>query len=103
MSVIVIATLTPKPGRNQEILDALAVVSPKAHAEPGCELYAAHTDGDRVIMVERWSTADHLAAHGAGAALAELNELTGDAVAGPAEVRVLANMPFGDPAKGTIQ
>ncbi|MBG6057717.1 quinol monooxygenase YgiN [Cryobacterium sp. MP_M5] len=103
MSVVVIATLTPKPGRNQEILDALAVVAPKAHAEPGCELYAAHTDGDRVFMVERWSTAEDLAAHAAGPAIAELNALTGDAVAGPAEVHVLTNVPFGDPAKGTIQ
>ena len=42
----VVAVFSPKPGRTQEVLDAFAVTSPLVHLEPGCELYAAHTDGD---------------------------------------------------------
>jgi len=100
---VVIATLTPKPGRLQDVLDAFTAASPLVHAEPGCELYATHEDGLVVVVVERWTTADDLAAHAAGAAIAELNRLMGSALTAPAGVSVLENVPFGDPAKGTIQ
>ena len=103
MSVVVVAVLTPKPGRSQEILDAFAVVSPTVHAETGCELYAAHTDGDLVVMVERWASVADLAVHATGAGITELGALTDDALAAPTDVKVLQNVPFGDPAKGTIQ
>lgn len=53
-------------------------------------------------MVERWTSADDLAAHAGGAAIAELNRLIGDALTSPAEVSILENVPFGDPSKGTI-
>lgn len=99
---VVVAMQTPKPGRIQEILDAFAVVSPLVHLEQGCELYAAHTDGDRCVMVERWTTQADLDAHAAGEPLKELNRLFGDALAKPSEVWVLENVPFGDPALGTI-
>ncbi|TFD27598.1 putative quinol monooxygenase [Cryobacterium cryoconiti] len=103
MSVVVVAILTPKPGRSQEILDAFAVVSPLVHAEPGCELYAAHTDGDLVVMVERWASPADLAVHATGAGIARLGALTDDALAVPTDVKVLQNVPLGEPAKGTIQ
>ncbi|TFB57171.1 antibiotic biosynthesis monooxygenase [Cryobacterium sp. TMT1-62] len=103
MSVVVVAVLTPKPGRSQELLDAFAVVSPTVHAETGCELYAAHTDGDLVVMVERWASVADLAVHATGAGITELGALTDDALAAPTDVKVLQNVPFGDPAKGTIQ
>ena len=103
MSVVVVAVLTPKPGRSQELLDAFAVVSPTVHAETGCELYAAHTDGDLVVMVERWASVADLAVHATGAGITELGALTDDALAAATDVTVLQNVPFGDPAKGTIQ
>ncbi|TFC95842.1 MULTISPECIES: putative quinol monooxygenase [Cryobacterium] len=103
MSVVVVAILTPKPGRSQEILDAFAVVSPLVHAEPGCELYAAHTDGDLVVMVERWASPADLAVHAEGAGIAQLGALTDEALAAPTVVKVLQNVPLGDPTKGTIQ
>ncbi|TFC33179.1 putative quinol monooxygenase [Cryobacterium sp. TMT2-14] len=103
MSVVVVAVLTPKPGRSQELLDAFAVVSPTVHAETGCERYAAHTDGDLVVMVERWASVADLAVHATGAGITELGALTDDALAAPTDVKVLQNVPFGDPAKGTIQ
>lgn len=103
MSVVVVAVLTPQPGRIQEILDAFAVVSPKVHEEPGCELYALHHDAEKVIMVERWSSRGDLDAHSAGQPLVELNALLGDALATPPDVSVLENVPLGNPVKGTIQ
>ncbi|KGJ80086.1 hypothetical protein GY21_02980 [Cryobacterium roopkundense] len=103
MSVVVIATLVPKPGRVQDALDAFAGASPLVHQEEGCELYALHTDQATLIMVERWSTPDDLAAHATGAAMAKLNRLMGDALTAPPEVTIVANVPLGDPLLGTIQ
>lgn len=102
MSVVVVAVIEPKPGRTQDVLDAFAEVSPLVHEEPGCELYAAHTDGSSVVMVERWASPEDLQAHATGAALATLSTLFGDALTKPATVYALQTVPIGDPAKGTI-
>jgi len=100
---VVVAIQTPKPGRLQDVLDAFAVVSPLVHEEQGCELYAAHTDGDVCVMVERWTTQADLDAHAAGEPLKELQRLWGDALVKPYDVWVLKNQPLGNAAKGTIQ
>ncbi|TDW31213.1 putative quinol monooxygenase [Cryobacterium psychrophilum] len=103
MSIIVIATLLPNPGRVQDALDAFAGAAPLVHEEAGCELYALHTDQSKLVMVERWATADDLAAHSTGDAMAELNRLMGDALTGAPEVSIMANVPTGVSSKGTIQ
>lgn len=101
MSVVVVATLTPKPGRLQDVIDGFEAVNPLVHDEPGCELYAAHTDGTVVVMVERWTTVEDLDAHGSGAAITELRRLHGDAL-DSVEVLRVENLPFGQPGKATI-
>jgi len=103
MSVVVVAVITPLEGHLQNVIEAFAAVSPKVHAESGCELYALHHDADQVIMVERWTSQADLAAHAAGAPITELNALLADHVSGPTDVSVLETVPLGDPAKGTIQ
>ncbi|MDY7544275.1 MULTISPECIES: putative quinol monooxygenase [unclassified Cryobacterium] len=103
MSVVVVATITPLDGHLQNVVDAFAVVSPKVHAEPGNELYALHRDAGTVVMIERWASPADLAAHAAGEAITELNALVAEHVSGPSEVRVLENVPLGDPLKGSIQ
>jgi quinol monooxygenase YgiN len=100
---VVVAIQTPKPGRLQDVLDAFAVVSPLVHEESGCELYAAHTDGEVCIMVERWTTQEDLDAHASGEPLKELQRLWGDALVKPYDVWVADNIPLGEPVKGTIQ
>ena len=103
MSVVVVATITPKRGRLQELEDALAITVPLVHAEPGCELYAAHTDGKVVIMVERWASPEALETHSKADGLKRFTALTEDVLAQPIEVKVLENLPLGEPKKGTIQ
>lgn len=103
MSIVVVATLTPMPGKQQQILDAFALVAPLVHAEPGCELYAAHQSATHVVIIERWSEAANLAAHAAGTPMSQLNALLHGLQAEPTDVTVLENVPFGDPLKGTIQ
>lgn len=103
MSVVVVATITPKPGRLQDLLDAMAATVPLVHAEPGCELYAVHTDGTAIIMVERWESPEALRVHSKGDNLRAFGEATADALAGAPVVVVTENVPFGDPSKGSIQ
>ena len=77
MSVVVVATITPIEGHLQQVLDALAVTVPLVHEEPGCELYAAHSDGKTVVMVERWASREALDVHSAGDNLKKFGALAG--------------------------
>jgi quinol monooxygenase YgiN len=100
---VVVAIQTPKPGRLQDVLSAFAVITPLVHEEQGCELYAVHTDGTAVYVIERWTTMADLDAHAAGEPLVQLDELRGDALAEPVVVHVMENVPLGLAAVGTIQ
>jgi quinol monooxygenase YgiN len=102
---IVVAGVYPKPGRLQEVIDIYAGIVPLVHQEPGCELFALHTDGETVFLVEKWATPADLQAHAAGPAYAQIAEIrTGvsDLVDHAADVWVLDTLPFGGAAKSTI-
>lgn len=104
MSQVIVAIITPKEGRTQEVLDAFQRQSPLVQAEEGCELYAVHTDQDGlVVVVERWATPQAMQAHANGAAFGGLMERAKDALAKPLEIHSLRSVPLGDPGKGTIQ
>lgn len=103
MSVVVVATITPIEGHLQRVLDALAVTVPLVHEEPGCELYAAHSDGKTVVMVERWASREALNTHSAGDNLKKFGALAGPSLSEPPNVTVLESVPLGDSTKGTIQ
>ncbi len=103
MSVIVVATITPAEGQFQAVLDGFTSIIPAVHEEEGCELYAAHSDGKQIFMVERWTSAELLQAHADGENLVKLNAITGELLAKPTVVKVTENVPAGDPQKGTIQ
>jgi quinol monooxygenase YgiN len=98
---IVIARVYPKPGRLQEIIDVYEGIVPLVYQEPGCELFAVHTDGQSIFVVEKWSTAAGQKGHATGAAYAQIRAGISDLVDQPHEAWVLDNLPFGD-AKGTI-
>jgi quinol monooxygenase YgiN len=99
---IVVARLYPKPSRLQEVIDVYAPIVPLVHQEPGCELFALHTDGETVLVVEKWATPADLHAHAAGPAYAQIRAGIGDLVEHAADVWVLNPLPFGDAAKGAI-
>jgi quinol monooxygenase YgiN len=42
--------------------------------DDGCLLYALNEGDDRLVMVEKWASAEALDEHSRGPALAELNE-----------------------------
>ena len=73
----VVAVVTAKPGRREEILKAIRANLPAVRAEKGCVEYgpAVDADGigsiqtkagpDTIFVIEKWADADALKAHAA--------------------------------------
>ena len=102
MSVVVVATITPKPDHVDAVREAILAAVPKVHAEPGCELYALHEGKGHFVLIERWESPEALKAHGAAEALTTLGSVLADKLAGPLDVRRLTAVPAGDAAKGAV-
>lgn len=102
-TVTVLALFEPKPGQVGAVLDALRSQIPLVHEEDGCELYAIGVESDdRIVMVEKWTSAATLDAHGAGPVVAELNRLLDGLLAGPVVVTRQVPVPIGDASKGAL-
>ena len=102
MSVVVVATIIPKPDQVEAVRDAILAAVPKVHAEPGCELYAVHQGRGEFVMVERWESPEALEVHGTAEALTTLGgQLAGKLTGAPVVTRLTA-VPAGDPAKGAV-
>lgn len=102
MSIVVVATITPKPDAVDAVREALLAAVPKVHEEPGCELYALHEGDGNFVMVERWADADAMKAHGKAEPLTTLGAaLAGKLAAAPDVVRLTA-VPAGDAGKGAV-
>jgi quinol monooxygenase YgiN len=99
---IVVARVYPKPGRLQEVIDVYAGIVPLVYEEPGCELFALHTDGETVFVVEKWATPPELQGHAAGAAYAQIRAGISDLVDHAPDVWILDPLSFGEAVKGTI-
>jgi quinol monooxygenase YgiN len=102
VSVVVVATITPRPEHRDEVIATITETVARVHQEDGCELYALHQADDRLVMVEKWASPDALRAHSQGAALAAQAPILKGKLAGPAEVVVLQAVPAGDPGKGQL-
>lgn len=76
MSMVhVLAVITTKPGKRQEMLDIFNANVPAVHAEDGCIEYGATVDHqgagdfqttfgeDTFVVVEKWASLDALKAH----------------------------------------
>ncbi|TFV63306.1 UNVERIFIED_ORG: antibiotic biosynthesis monooxygenase [Bacillus sp. AZ43] len=102
MSVVVVATIVPKPDQVDAVREAILAAVPKVHAEPGCERYALHEGDGRFVMVERWESPEALKAHGRAEALTTLGGQLADTLAAPLDVQRLTPVPAGDPDKGVL-
>ena len=102
MSVVVVATISPKPEHADEVRQAVLETVPKVHEEPGCERYALHEARGQLVMVEQWESPEALATHGKAAPLAELSQRLDGKLTGRPAVTVLTAVPAGDPAKGAL-
>ena len=102
MSIVVVATLTPKPDAVDAVREALLAAVPKVHEEPGCERYALHEGRGQLVMVEQWESPEALATHGKAEALTDLSKRLDGKLTEPPAVTVLTAVPAGDPAKGAL-
>jgi quinol monooxygenase YgiN len=106
VSVVVVAVITPKPGEEEAVREAILESIPQVHEEPGCELYALHEalhEGTgEFVLVERWASREALATHGQAPALTALGAALAGKVAGPPQVRRLDAVPAGDATKGAL-
>ena len=69
----VLAIITCKPGKRDEVLAAFRANMPAVHAEAGCIEYGPVIDAeggfgakfgeDAFVVVEKWESLDHLGAH----------------------------------------
>ena len=103
MTVVVVATIYPLPEHRAEVIALYEAAIARVHAEDeGCELYALHEDDDSLVMIEKWTSAETLRAHAAGAALADLRpELEGKLAAGSV-VKTYAPRPAGTARQGAL-
>jgi quinol monooxygenase YgiN len=104
--VIVVATVVPEPGRDEEVEAAFRTAVAATHAQDdGCELYALHRSvrgQEGFVVIEKWSSAEALGAHGAGAAFAALSAEVAGLLAQPLGVTVLQPLPAGDEELGRL-
>ena len=103
MSVVLVATLTPRPDAREAVRAAILRAVPRVHAEPGCELYALLEDDiGRFLVLERWESDEALAAHLDADALRGLSAELSGRLAGPVEGHRLTPLPAGEPGKGAV-
>jgi quinol monooxygenase YgiN len=102
VSVVVVATITPKPGEQDAVREALLSALPQVHDEPGCERYALHEGDGEFVMVEQWESPEALAVHSKAEALTRLGAALAGKVSGPPQVRTLTAVPGGDAEKGRL-
>ena len=91
--VHVLAVITAKPGRRDEILAAFRANVPAVRAEDGCIEYGATIDtegvgelqtrfgADSFVVVEKWESLDALKAHVAAPHMAAYGAKTKDMIA----------------------
>jgi quinol monooxygenase YgiN len=103
MSVVVLATLIPVPQHRAEVVAALGEAIAAVHAQDeGCELYALHEQDDRLVMIEKWSSPEAMAAHGQGAAIEALTPKLAGKLEHRVHVQVLRPHPAGTAEQGTL-
>lgn len=90
----VIAIITAKPGKREEILRAIRANLPAVRAENGCIEYGPAIDAegigpfqtkageDTIFVIEKWADADCLKAHAAAPHMAAYSAKVKDLIAG---------------------
>jgi quinol monooxygenase YgiN len=90
----VIAVITTKPGKREEVLKHFRANVPAVRAEKGCIEYGAAVDADPAlpvqtmygpdtfVVVEKWESMEALSAHAAAPHMREYGAKTKDLLAG---------------------
>ena len=102
MSIVVVATAYPIPEHRAEVIEAFEAAIVRVHNEPGVELYALHKGPDRLVMIEKYESAEARSEHTRGAALADLRSALDGTLTTALDVQVLEPRPAGDARKGAL-
>jgi quinol monooxygenase YgiN len=90
----VIATITTKPGKRDELIAAFKKLAPEVHAEEGCIEYGTAIDvatpitaqgqlrDDVLVVVEKWESVPALEAHLAAPHMDTFRNSMGEVIAG---------------------
>lgn len=104
MPVVVVATMKAKPESVDLVRTACVEAVDAVHGEPGCELYSLHeADGGTFVFVEQWADADALKTHSTAPAIGKLFGTIGEHLDGAPDIKMLAPVVAGDPAKGQLR
>ncbi len=95
----IVAIITAKPGKREEVLAQFRANMPAVHAEKGCIEYGPAIDAegafgakygpDTFVVIEKWESLDALKAHAASPHMQAYAATTRDLLAGR-EIHVLA-------------
>ncbi|MDT0143183.1 antibiotic biosynthesis monooxygenase [Microbacterium sp. PRC9] len=92
-AVTVVARIHPDPERITDAAAAVRAAVEGIRAEDGCEQYDPHlADDGAIVIVERWSTREALAAHNTGAPVQVLRDGLKGLTVAPTEVTVAASL-----------
>jgi quinol monooxygenase YgiN len=100
--IYVVAAVTLKPGKKEDYLQILQDTVPEVQAEKGCVEYFPTTDhtigwpvqsldDNRVVILEKWKTAEDLQAHDVTPHMKKYHEKTGDLI-DHVDLRVLTDL-----------
>ncbi len=103
MPVVVVATMNVKPESVDTVRGILTGAAEEVHGEPGCQLYSLHQTGDTFVFVEQWADEEALKAHSTGPAITKMFTSAGEHLAGAPDIKMLQQLPAGDPAKGQLR
>ena len=103
MTVVVTAVFQPKPGKKEELAEAMRRGIEAVHTEKGCELYSIHDAEDGTItMIEKWTTVEDLDAHGDSEQVGIFRADIADLIEGPATVTRMTPIPVGAESQGQL-
>ncbi|WAP53198.1 putative quinol monooxygenase [Arthrobacter sp. ATA002] len=103
MSLVVVATMVPRPEFRDDVIAVLEESIARVHAEdPGCEVYSLNEGRDRLVMIEKWASPENLQAHSASPAFKALTAGLEGKLAEEMDVQVLMPRPAGTPGQGQV-
>ncbi|MDR3664344.1 MAG: putative quinol monooxygenase [Mycobacterium sp.] len=103
MPVVVVATMKAKPESVDVVRSACTEAIEAVHNEPGCQLYSLHEADGTFVFVEQWADADALKTHSTAPAIGKLFGAVGQHLDGAPDIKMLAPVVAGDPAKGQLR
>lgn len=103
MPVVVVASFTAKPESVDAVRQACKKAIESVHDEPGCELYSLHEGNGTFVFVEQWADTDALKAHSTAPGVTTLFAEIGEHLDGAPDIKMLAPVVAGDPAKGRLR